>query len=283
MDIKVRALGETYNFKVAEKPTLYLYTGAEMTGLLVFYDRLARREIISHDFQLEKPASPIAGIKLPAEKQTQESPLGAPYDDLLRDFVPMVAEQMARAFGPERLVPAMAYESSYLISVGIWRSGSPRGEEVLIAALGNPERDILWAAACGLGEVKARTAVSSLGRLLLDSDYGIRWEAAKALVDIEDPAAIEYFNHMLQACKDEYELESIAQSVASFKDRRAIPIMIGALSRVKNPYGQSVIINFLVQVSGYNAGSDAASWQAWWDRNGEVAPTSQKKEPEVRN
>jgi hypothetical protein len=222
-----QALGDEYT-------TGYCYSGAEVSGLMVF--DVAGREPLT---------LPIAGRRNPPfmiRGCPQE--LGAPFESAWSEAL---IGCLAHLWGPQVLVQAVGDEAACVREAAAEALGEVELEEgvvpALAQALGDADEDVREAAAKALEAIgpQAVEAVPALIQALKDRSSSVRCAAARALGAI-GPGAMEAVPALIQALGD----ESYTMRQAAAEALRAI--------------------------TGQDFGEDAERWQQWWETHQSDTP-----------
>ncbi|MBN1810234.1 MAG: HEAT repeat domain-containing protein [Anaerolineae bacterium] len=222
-----QALGDRYT-------TGYCYSGAEVSGLMVF--DVAGREPLT---------LPVAGRRNPPfliRGCPQE--LGAPFGNAWSEAL---LGCLAHLWGPQVLVQAVGDEAVCVREAAAEALGEVEPEEgvvpALAQALGDTDEDVREAAAEALEAIgpQAVEAVPALIQALKDRSSSVRCAAARALGEI-GPGAREAVPALIQALGDESSLVRQAAAEA------------------------------LRAITGQDFGEDAERWRQWWEAHQSETP-----------
>ncbi len=93
----------------------------------------------------------------------------------------------------------------------------------LVMALANPSRDVRWEAAKALGEIRDPAAAPALVKALEDERFGVRWLAAEALISLGSKAVLPPLMHALSISADSVWLRHGAHHVLRALARDGLP------------------------------------------------------------
>lgn len=207
--------------------------------------------------------------------------IGAPADEALtrasNDPRPEIRSMAVSALGrrqSSRVIPAIVSHltdqeldvraTAFHALAGI---KSPLAIDALLVALQAPTPDTRSWAATVLGEdAHAFRTVDPLIVALDDPDTQVRRCAAWALGFLNDKRAVD---PLIARLRDEPRvIWGAAHSLATLKDRKAIPALIAALDRPDDDGLHHDITEALQSLTGQNIGDDAVRWRAWWAKEG---------------
>jgi HEAT repeat protein len=114
-----------------------------------------------------------------------------------------------------------------------------------------------------LGQAKESGEVERLINDLKDESWQIRWYAAQALGDMNDPHAVEPLIAVLKNDKHVYVLATTAWALGELKDRRAVKPLIDAMGHEVRDVRRNAAWA-LKKITGKDFGEDPAKWQEWW-------------------
>jgi HEAT repeat protein len=96
----------------------------------------------------------------------------------------------------------------------------------LIMALNNPSRDVRWEAAKALGEIGDPAAAPALVKALEDERFGVRWLAAEALIGLGADAVLPPLMKALSESADSVWLRQGAHHVLRTLARDGLPASV---------------------------------------------------------
>ena len=117
-----------------------------------------------------------------------------------------------------------------------------------------------------LAQAKESGEVERLINDLKDESWQIRWYAAQALGDTNDPDAVEPLIAVLKNDKHVYVLATTAWALGELKDRRAVKPLIDAMGHEVRDVRRNAAWA-LKKITGKDFGEDPAKWQKWWEKN----------------
>lgn len=154
-----------------------------------------------------------------------------------------------------------------------WLSASPFGGEDDYVELyrlffNDPDASVRAAAGKAIGMHGTPDDANLLIVLLKDDSAYTRWQAARALRQLHNPAAATPLTELLS---DQNELDSdVRQAAAEALGQYATDAVFNALVRTLEDRNYAVVAaahGSLVTLTGHDAGDDPRDWQAWSDAN----------------
>lgn len=128
--------------------------------------------------------------------------------------------------------------------------------------LDDPDATVRAACAKALGMHGSVEDVQRLTPLLQDQNALVRWESAKALQRIHDPAAIDPLIRAVQHDEDADVRMAAAKALGQYAQPRVFDVLLGTL----NDHDFGVVAaahESLVTLTGQDLGTDSRDWLAW--------------------
>lgn len=132
--------------------------------------------------------------------------------------------------------------------------------------LDDPDPTVQAAAAKALGEHGTPADAALIIPLLSDDAAVVRWEAAKALQRVHNPAAIEPLMKAANADEDADVRMAAAKALGQYPQHAVFDVLVGALS--DRDFGVVASAHeSLVTLTGQELPSDSAAWLNWSREN----------------
>jgi len=115
------------------------------------------------------------------------------------------------------------------------------------------------------GQAGKPDEVDQLIKDLQNESWQIRWDAAAALGETQDPRGI---GPLSTALKDEnsYVRMTAARSLGMIEDPRVIAPLIQALKDESHGVQKNAALSLKIR-TGQDFGKDPEAWQKWWEQN----------------
>lgn len=145
----------------------------------------------------------------------------------------------------------------------IGKTHTPDAVTVLVERLlKDPDPLVRAQAAHALGQVKDPAAVPDLIEALKDTQAIVRWDACDSLTVLHDPACVDPVIAVLKNDDSVDVKRSAAHALSTFPDPKVVPPLIAATADPE-PGVAKAAAKALLTLTGLSFGANRPAWEAW--------------------